>query len=264
MVIIDHTGRNIHVDGVPKRIISLVPSITELLFDLGLEDQIFGITKFCIHPSTAKKNKKIVGGTKNIKTNLIRALQPDIILCNKEENTAEIVQICEKICPVHVTDIFTLEDTRKMIIDYGTIFNKKLEAKAINKKLEDKLNDFKIFIRDKPRLKVAYFIWRNPWMVAANNTFINHLLALNKFENIYLNKQRYPEVELNKIDLEGNPDLIFLSSEPYPFKEEHILDIKSYLTNTKIILVDGELFSWYGTRLLKSFEYFKKLRNIFN
>lgn len=245
----------------PKRIVSLVPSQTELLFDLGLEKEIVGITKFCIHPFHAKQTKMIVGGTKTIKVDKIKALNPDIILCNKEENTKEIVEACQQICYTHVSDIFTLDDAKNLISEYGNIFNKRIEANSINSKLEYKLNDFLLYIKNKPLLKVAYFIWRNPWMVAANDTFIDYMLQLNRFENIYANKERYPEVELKKIRLEGDPDVVMLSSEPYPFKEEHAFEIGRCTHHAKTVFVDGELFSWYGSRLLKSFDYFKKLRN---
>ena len=127
-----------------------------------------------------------------------------------------------------------------------------------------KENIFKTFMKDKTResswKKVAYFIWKDPYMVAGSNNFINELLQLNHLDNVYQNKDRYPEIELSKITLEGNPDLIFLSSEPYPFKEEHVLEIAKYTKHAKIVLVDGEMFSWYGSRLLKAFVYFKKLQ----
>lgn len=261
MQLTDQTGRTVQLTETPKRIISLVPSQTELLFDLGLEDQIVGLTKFCIHPFHAKQIKEVVGGTKNIKIEKIKALQPDIILCNKEENSKEIVEACEQICTTHVSDIFKLDDAKQLIQEYGIIFNKRVEANAMITKLNFKLQDFLSFIKEKPVLKVAYFIWRNPWMAAANNTFIDHLLELNRFENIYANKQRYPEVELKKIRLEGDPDLVFLSSEPYPFKEEHAFELGRFTHHAKTIFVDGEMFSWYGSRLLKAFDYFKLLRN---
>ena len=242
-----------------KRIISLVPSQTELLFDLGLEDNIVGITKFCVHPFHLKQTKTIVGGTKNIKLEKIKALNPDIILCNKEENTKEIVEACSEIAEVHVSEIYTLSDSIQLIETYGSFFSCRTEAKNIIQKLNFKLADFTEFMKDIQPKKVAYFIWRNPWMVAANNTFINHILVLNKFENIYQNKERYPEVALKKIRLEGDPDLVFLSSEPYPFKEEHAFEIGRCTHHAKTVFVDGELFSWYGSRMLKAFDYFKKL-----
>ncbi|MFY0630741.1 MAG: ABC transporter substrate-binding protein [Flavobacteriaceae bacterium] len=258
-----HLEKNIFsVKYTPKRIISLVPSQTELLFDLGLEKEVIGITKFCIHPVEARKEKKIVGGTKMIKIDKIKALQPDIILCNKEENTKEIVELCQEIAPTHVSDLYTLDDARNLIEEYGALFSKEESANNILQKLDSEYNSFQSYIADKPILTAAYFIWKDPWMVAANNTFINHMLALNKYENTYQHLTRYPEVTLNKIHESGNPDLIFLSSEPYPFKEKHIDEIKEYAPNAKILLVDGELFSWYGSRLLHSFEYFKSLREL--
>lgn len=244
----------------PKRIVSLVPSQTELLHDLGLEDSIVGITKFCVHPIHLKATKTIVGGTKNIKYDVIQALQPDIIICNKEENTKEIVDQLSAICPVWVTDIYTVEDNSKMIQDFGALFNKRTEAQKWISKIENAQQDFDAFIKDKPIKKVAYFIWAHPFMVAGNNTFINELLKLNHFQNIYESKEgRYPEIDLEKIYEEGDPDYVLLSSEPFPFKEEHAFEIGRYTHHAKTIFVDGEMFSWYGSRLLKAFDYFKLL-----
>lgn len=244
-----------------KRIVSLVPSQTELLFDLGLEKEVVGLTKFCVHPFYAKQTKTIVGGTKNIKIDKIKALNPDIILCNKEENTKEIVKQCSEICDVHITDIFNLQDAMNMISEYGQMFHRNVEANAIVQKLQFRITDFESFMRDKKSLKAAYFIWRNPWMAVGNNTFIDYMLEINKFDNIYKNKERYPEVEIKKIRLEGDPEVVLLSSEPYPFKDEHAFEIGRFAHHAKTVFVDGELFSWYGSRLLKSFDYFKKLRN---
>ena len=241
------------------RIISLVPSQTELLIDLGLEKYIVGITKFCIHPKRLIKTKTIVGGTKTIHLDKIKALQPTIILCNKEENTKEIVNQCRQICTTHVSDIFTLQDALDLMKTYGKLFDCDKKAAQIIKKITLEKESFTTFIKNKSTLKVAYFIWKYPWMVAANNTFINHVLQLNKFENVYQHLQRYPEIDIDKL-FENEPDLVFLSSEPYPFKEKHILELKEKLPNTKIILVDGEFFSWYGTRLLGAFQYFTDLR----
>ena len=249
---------NLNSTKTPKRIISLVPSQTELLVDLGLENSIVGITKFCIHPSGLRKIKTIVGGTKTINFDKIKSLSPDIILCNKEENTKKIVMDCQQIAPTHVSDIYTLNDAQELIKEYGQIFDSKTKSNKIIEKLNLLQNDFHEFIKKKPSKKVAYFIWKNPWMVAANNTFINHLLELNKFDNVFKNLERYPEVEIEEIIKKEDIDLILLSSEPFPFKEKHILELKK-ITKTKTILVDGELFSWYGSRLLTAFDYFKEL-----
>jgi ABC-type Fe3+-hydroxamate transport system substrate-binding protein len=257
----DQLNRDIILNATPKRIVSLVPSQTELLYDLGLEDAIVGLTKFCVHPLHLKSTKQIVGGTKQINIDKIKALKPDIILCNKEENTKEIVEACEQICTTHVSDIFNIEDCLELISQYGSVFNKQPEAAKIVDKINFNLKDFKAFIKDKPTLKVAYFIWRKPWMVAGNKTFINYLLELNKFENVYNNIDRYPEIALTKLDAQDSPELVLLSSEPYPFKEEHAQEISEVLQDAKTVFVDGEYFSWYGSRLVKAFGYFKILRS---
>jgi iron complex transport system substrate-binding protein len=241
------------------KIISLVPSLTELLVTLGLEKNIVGVTKFCIHPNNLKKDKVIVGGTKNIHLEKIKALQPDIILCNKEENTKEIVKNCSLITTTHVSDICTIKDILALIAYYGTLFSCEEKANILTKELQYKIKDFKHFIEDKPKLKVVYFIWKNPWMVAANHTFINHLLKLTKLENCYKKENRYPEIFLEDLRTK-KIDAVFLSSEPYPFKGKNKLDFKEYAIDAKVILVNGEYFSWYGSRLLKAFDYFKELR----
>ena len=244
----------------PKRIISLVPSQTELLFDLGLEASIVGITKFCVHPYHLKSTKTIVGGTKNVKYDKIKALQPDIIITNKEENTKEIVEQLSLICPVWVTDIITIEDNLQMISDFGQLFNKRTEAQNWIDKITFAYQDFQNFIEEKSIKKVAYFIWANPYMVAGKNTFINQLLQMNKFENIYQNQEdRYPEIIIQKMRIQGDPEIVFLSSGPFPFKDEHAFEIGRFTHHAQTVFVDGEMFSWYGTRILRAFDYFKKL-----
>lgn len=248
------------IDYTPRRILSLVPSQTELLYDLGLEDSIVGITKFCIHPSHLKDNKIIVGGTKSIHSDKIKSLKPDIILCNKEENSKEIVEICTSIAPTHVSDIYDLGDAMELIKTYGGIFSKTIEASNLIQKISAQQKAFETFIKEKPIFKVAYFIWRNPWMVAAKNTFIDHLITANRFQNAYEHLDRYPEVSLTSLNKEIQLEFILLSSEPYPFKKKHELEIKKQVHNTIVIFVDGEMFSWYGSRLEKAFDYFRQLR----
>jgi len=258
-ILTDQIGNEIEFHAVPKRVISLVPSQTELLYDLGLEDKIIGITKFCVHPYHFKSTKKIIGGTKKVHYEKIRLLNPDLIIANKEENTLEIVTELRKICPVWVTNVITLEDNIAMISDFGKIFKHRTESQKWIDKINFASADFTQFIKDKPVLKAAYFIWKNPYMVAGSDNFINELLKLNHFENIYSDKGRYPEIELEKMRIEGDPDLVFLSSEPFPFKEEDAFEIGRFTHHAKTVFVDGEMFSWYGSRILKAFAYFKKL-----
>lgn len=256
----DQLNRTIHLKETPKRIISLVPSQTELLCDLGLKSTLVGVTKFCVHPHDIKKDIAVVGGTKQINLEKIKSLSPDIILCNKEENTKEIVVACELICNVHISDVYTIEDSSELIKQYGDIFDRNKEAEEIIKKIDIEVEDFKVFVRNKPILKTAYFIWKKPYMVVGSNTFINYLLRLNKFENVYEVSERYPKVNLDKNHINKTVQVVLLSSEPFPFKEKHKNVFQENYPYAKIILADGEMFSWYGSRLLKAFSYFKQLR----
>lgn len=262
ITITDDLGTIHHFEETPKRIISLVPSITETLYELGLEDQIIGITKFCVHPYHLKSVKINVGGTKKVHIEKIKALNPDVIIANKEENTLEIVNSLKEICPVFVTDIVTVDDTLKTINDFGQLFKRTTDAKKWMEKIQFAHDDFVHFMQEKNGQKVAYLIWREPYMAAGSETFINEMLKLNKFENIYEQFEgRYPEVEIRKMRIQGDPELVLLSSEPYPFKEEHAFEIGRATHHAKTIFVDGEMFSWYGTRLFKAFQYFKALQN---
>ena len=260
MKITDQINRSIYLKETPKRIVSLVPSQTELLCHLGLEDNLVGLTKFCVHPHHIKTNVTLVGGTKQIHLDRIKKLNPDIILCNKEENTKAIVEACELVCPVHVSDIFTINDSLELINQYGSLFDVETKASSLIAEIKKEIEDFKVFIKDKQTLNVAYFIWKTPWMVAANHTFINYLLNVNKFKNVYETKTRYPEIELSEFKIDNQVELVLLSSEPFPFNDSHIAEVQTYYPNAKVIIADGEMFSWYGSRLTKAFQYFKLLR----
>lgn len=257
----DQINTNHLFDSVPLRIISLVPSQTELLFDLGLEKSIVGITKFCVHPRHFLKEKTKVGGTKNPNLDKIRSLKPDIIICNKEENTKEIIEECSKICTTWTTNIITIDDNFKMIEDFGKIFDISEKSKILNDQLSFALSDFKKFIDEKSTKKVAYFIWKNPYMVVGSNNYINEILRLNNFENVFENNNfesnRYPEIDIESLKNQ-DLDLIFLSSEPFPFKEKDKIEIQKH-SKSLIKIIDGEMFSWYGSRLLLALDYFKAL-----
>lgn len=252
----DQLNRPVLINDCPIRIVSLVPSITELLVDLGLEKHLVGITKFCVHPTDLRKRKVVVGGTKSVKLDKIKALNPHLILCNKEENSQEIVHTLEEIAPVHISDINTLEDCYELIKMYGAIFKVNGEADIIIDNIEKERKNLTLKFNS-PR-SVAYFIWKAPYMVVGSNTFINAMLHEAGFHNVFEDEVRYPEIDLDHPKLKL-AETIFLSSEPYPFKDDHILEIKESYPNKEVKIVDGEYFSWYGSRLIKAFEYFKKL-----
>lgn len=257
----DQLGNTITLRDTPQRIVSLVPSITELLFDLGLEDRIVGITKFCVHPYHLKSTKKIIGGTKKVHVEKIRLLQPDIIIANKEENTEEIVASLQDIAPVWVSNVITIEDTLQMIGEFGRLFSVRTAARNWTDKINFGLTDFIAYMADKEPKRAAYFIWKEPYMVAGGDTFINQLLKLNKLENIYENREgRYPEVIVQKMRIQGDPEVLLLSSEPYPFKDEDAFELGRHTHHAQTVFADGEMFSWYGSRLVKAFPYFKQLR----
>lgn len=240
---------------IPKRIISLVPSQTELLYDLGLEDETIGITKFCVHPEKWFRMKTRIGGTKTINIEKIKSLQPDLIIANKEENVKEQVEAISKIAPTWVSDIQTLEDAIQMIKDVGQLTNKIIEAKQIITDIKLAFNNIKPQNRHQ---KALYLIWHKPWMTIGKDTFINDMLDKTGFENVFQHLGRYPE--LSDADIAAsNATLVLLSSEPYPFKEKHIALIKELLPEADIQLVDGEMFSWYGSRLLKAKDYFNAI-----
>ncbi len=243
---------------IPSSIISLVPSQTELLWYLGLEKEVIGITKFCVHPAEWFKAKKRIGGTKQLHINEILNLQPDLIFANKEENTKEqIVALAEK-CNVWVTDVNNLQDAISMIKDIGEITGKENAAIKLANEIEQKFRDLKKEALAQPK-KAAYLIWKEPYMTVGGDTFINNMMQHAGYENVFANLERYPEVTLKQIKDSGCATLL-LSSEPYPFKENHVLALQEDLPGMKIKLVDGEMFSWYGSRLLMAPDYFKQLQ----
>lgn len=255
----DQLNRELTLDGPPARIVSLVPSQTELLVDLGLKDQLLGITKFCVHPEGLRKEKTVVGGTKEVHLDRINQLQPDIILCNKEENTLQMVQDLEKIAPVHVSDVVSIDGAVELIEEYGEIFGTKAKASEITTKILAQSAAFEKSILNRPTRKVAYFIWEDPYMVAGKDTFIDHLLQVNKFKNAFSEEaSRYPEVTLEMLQ-ENDVDLVLLSTEPFPFREKHKKNFQKEVKKAAVHIVDGEYFSWYGSRLILAFDYFRKL-----
>ena len=250
----DQIGRTISLDHPPQRIISLVPSQTELLYTLGLEEEVIGITKFCIYPPHWFRHKTRVGGTKDIRPDIIQSLQPDLIIANKEENDRGQIEQLFPQYPVWTSDIATLADALQMIRSIGHITGKAQPADSLAEEIALRFNALKT----RPSLRTAYFIWKNPWMVAGGDTFIQDMLTRAGLTNIFQDQHRYPSIGLTSLS-DLSCELILLSSEPYPFREKHIQEIKSVLPQARIRLVDGELFSWYGSRLLHAPDYFQRL-----
>ena len=256
LVFRDQLSRKVELSGTPRRIISIVPSQTELLFYLGLNVEVIGITKFCIHPAERFNSTTKVGGTKQLDVEKIRLLAPDLIIANKEENDRFQVEELMNICPVWISDIFNLDSALQMIACIGDIIGKPGQANMLCMEINDRFSGIKLPVTG---LKVAYLIWRRPYMLAGRGTFIDSMLQRCGLSNV-TDAERYPEIDAAALAA-ANPDLVFLSSEPYPFAQKHIEEFEVLLPNAEVVLVDGEMFSWYGSRLLYAPAYFKQLTN---
>lgn len=242
----DMIGREISIPSKPKRIISLVPSLTELLYDLSLDDEVVGITKFCIRPTVWHQTKKRIGGTKTLDFKAIELLNPDLIIANKEENTKEEIETLMELYPVWISDINTYKEALIAIKKIGEICYRKTKAELLVEEIEKRKTAYKV--TPPKTASVIYLIWKSPYMAVGNSTYINDILNLLGYTNAF-KEERYKEITIDEIKA-LNPGYIFLSSEPYPFKEKHIEELKKVLPSSTCKLVDGELFSWYGSRLL--------------
>lgn len=250
----DQLGRAITINYPPKRIISIVPSQTELLFELGLDDEVIGITKFCTHPIEKFATRAKVGGTKKLRIDEIRRLQPDLIIGNKEENTQSEIELLMQEFPVWMSDIYNLDDAMETIQLIGEMVDRGPEAAYLNHLINAGFTDLQTLALNRGiNQSVAYVIWKDPYMFAGRNTFIDDVLRRIGLNNA-IATERYPALSLEELKA-LNCELVFLSSEPYPFKKKHIEELQFILPKAKILLVDGEMFSWYGSRLIKAVQY---------
>ena len=253
-VFVDQIGNIVSIPHSPSRIVSLVPSQTELLFDLGLDKEVAGITKFCVHPDALMAKKKKVGGTKNFWFDVIDQINPDLIIGNKEENYEEGIKQLQLKYPVWISDIITLDDALDMITAVAEMTRKESEGLKIVSDIQSAFNS----VVTTQKRRALYLIWHEPWMGVGGQTFIHSMLEKAGFINVLENCNRYPELTETHIQ-ELNPEVVLLSSEPFPFNEAHVAEMRNILPNAKIKLVDGEIFSWYGSRLIKVPAYFNGL-----
>lgn len=233
----------------------MVPSLTELLVDLGVTDSLKGRTRFCIHPKNEIESIEIIGGTKNPDIDKIRALKPDLVIANKEENIKSDVEAIQEFSEVLVTDISTIEDALFAIHFMAEKLDCMKEAEPLIRNILSELDS----ISESKPINTAYFIWKDPWMSVGNDTYIHDVMETFGLANVFGDQTRYPSITINQLK-ETDPDLILLSSEPFPFKEKHIAELREYLPDSKIQLIDGEWFSWYGSRMLPSFKNLNKWR----
>ena len=271
----DQLGNDVVLVRAPRRIISLVPSQTELLFNLGLDDEVIGITKFCIHPDHWFQNKVRIGGTKTVDIEKVKALQPDLIIANKEENVQEQIEVLQLVAPVWLSDVNTLDDALNMINSIGQLTKKETEAKALVSKILSSFNQLSSHqpsttnhqpsshqpsTTNSQRLNTAYLIWQNPYMTVGGDTFIGDMIRRCGLQNVFECQKRYPIVTLQDL-IDHNCKLLLLSTEPFPFTQKYIDALQKQLPAVTILLVDGEMFSWYGSRLLPAAGYLRQLKS---
>jgi len=253
-VFIDQLHRSVEIAFPPKQIISLVPSQTELLFDLGLDKDVIGITKFCVHPEKWFREKKRVGGTKTVDIDVVRSLAPDLIIANKEENDHLQIEMLSGKFPVWISDVRTLKDAIAMISTVGDMTGRSSQAEKIAEQINSEFSNLQ-----KPYERTcAYLIWNDPMMTVNNDTFINDMLKRCGCKNVFGDNvnSRYPEITTEDL-ISASPEILLLASEPFPFSQKHIDHFQMILPRTTIRLADGEMFSWYGSRLKYAAQYFR-------
>lgn len=258
----DQLNRSVTLPFPPRRIVSLVPSQTELLAWLGLEEAVVGLTRFCVHPEHWRREKVQVGGTKQVKPERIAELRPDLIIGNKEENEKDQIEALAKDYPVWLSDVGDLADALEMIRRVGALTGRQEAAGRLARDIGERFEALAREMAAVPPRRAAYLIWRRPYMVAAAGTFIDDMLRRAGFVNVFAERRRYPAVEAEALAA-ARPEALLLSSEPYPFREKHLDEFRLICPSADIRIVDGELFSWYGSRLLQAPAYFRKLRGIF-
>ncbi len=241
----------------PLRIVSTVPSQTELLVDLGLADQLKGITAYCVHPPGLRDTTTVIGGTKDLQIEKIRSLQPDLIIGNHEENEKEQMEELQHEFPVWISNIQTIDEAMRMILHTGILTHTEKKSRELCEKINHERNK----LQAAPPLRVVYLIWKEPYMLAGHDTFIGNMLKECGLQNVApKGEMRYPQVSLEELK-SLKPDLVLLSSEPYTFTTSDAHFTAGQILQTLVKIVDGELFSWYGSRMKLSFQYLQRFCN---
>lgn len=245
------------------RIVSLVPSITELLFDLGLGASVVGCTSFCVHPRDSLTTVPRIGGRKTPRIHKIRALRPTHAIVNVDENTrADFDQLRAFVPNVVVTHPLAPADNPALFRLLGGIFGREDDAARLCARFGAALQTLSAEAAPFAERRVLYLIWRNPWMTVSRETYISRMLALVNWTTIgHDPRVRYPVVDPCQI-VDGATDIVLFSSEPFPFKPKHIDEFRR-LTACKPTIcrpIDGEMTSWYGSRAVEGLAYLQRLR----
>ena len=234
-----------------QRIVCLVPSITELLCDLGLGGQLVGRTGFCIHPWETVRHIPKVGGTKDVRMDRVRELAPTHVVVNVDENRKEDAEALAEFVPdVVVTHPQAPRDNLDLYRRMGREFDREREAEQLCERFERAYE--RAAASAGPERRVLYLIWRDPWMSVSRETYISQTLALFNWQTVPADAaERYPQVELAEHDV----DRVLLSSEPFHFKERHVAEVAALVPGAEVSLIDGEMTSWYGSRAIAGLDY---------
>ena len=253
MLVVDDRGIPLELDGVPQRIVSLVPSLTETLVDLGAEERIVGVTKFCTRPDHLRRERTRIGGTKGINLAQVMDLKPDLVIANLEENEAQDVMALEIAgVPCWVCDVRTVERAMSLLVDLGGLIGCRAEGEALLQEVRRGWGAAGVS-GGSTAGPVAYAVWRNPWMWAGRDSYIQSVMRWWGWTP-WPEDARYPEYPMDQLEAEG-VHRVLLPSEPFPFKEEH----RAECLGLDAVLVDGEMFSWYGSRMRHVPEYMAAL-----
>lgn len=238
------------------RIVSLVPSLTHLLVDLGLRDSLVGCTKFCIEPPGLQRTATLCGGTKDPDLEQIASLKPTHILVNEEENKPEHIAALGKIASVLNTFPKSPEDVPGMIRDICAFLGLQDEHRYAGQ-IETLIAEIKALNTGKEEKSFMYFIWRSPWMIVSEDTYISRMLSLLGFRNVCQTENRYPEVNFPLVG--EKPEVLFFSTEPFPFRKRDVVFLHAeWPDHPPVMKADGMLCSWYGSMLIKALKEAKK------
>ena len=259
--LIDAVG-TVHRPADPNpRIVSLVPSVTELLFDLGLGAHVVGRTHFCVHPAPELADVVSVGGTKKISNQKLSSLSPTHVILNVDENTkAMAAEVAEIVPNVIVTHPIEPEDNLDLYRLIGGIFGCTDQAQRLSARFENELADLRAAALTQPRRNVLYLIWKDPWMTVSRDTYVSRFLALAGWDTVaHDDNERYPTIEIDA-GLLAETDLVLFSSEPYAFSDADMEEFAArHFSPVRCLPIDGELTSWYGSRAIEGLGYLKNL-----
>jgi ABC-type Fe3+-hydroxamate transport system substrate-binding protein len=256
--LVDSSGVALDIPRPPRRIVSLIPSTTELLCDLGLADAIVGITAYCVEPRAIVRTKKKIGGEKNPDLDAIRALAPDLVIANLEENVrADVESLRASGVPVWVTYPRTVDDTVRLIRDVGAVTGTESRASALADEIEEEAGRVRSETATRRPASVFYPIWRDPYMTINRDTYVHDVLSTVGATNVFAERaERYPTITLDEMAAR-KPEVIILPDEPFRFRRVHVKDFEPYVDvpavrDGRIHLMDGKIFCWHGPRLLEA------------